>query len=71
MGMYGAVRWQPTKVLTEAYSTAVEAMCEGRVIGRDALDCLAYLQALEAELVDRGVIDDPVRRLVASVGDHV
>jgi hypothetical protein len=58
MGTNGAVKWQPTWVLQEAYSVALEAMTSGRLWGPEALNCYDYLRDLEGELIRRGVVDD-------------
>ena len=67
VSLYGAVRWQPDGALVEAYTVAVGALASGRVRLGDVLDCWAYVDALEAELVDRGVIRDPVASAVSLV----
>jgi hypothetical protein len=67
MAKYGAIKWQPTRVLREAYDNCVEAMTSGRVLGRDWLDCFEFAQALERELVARGAIEDVVTKFLSSV----
>ena len=57
---YGAVRWQPTSVLVEAYAAVGDALRRDRVRLGDVLECWRYVDALEAELTERGVIRDPV-----------
>jgi hypothetical protein len=57
---YGAVRWQPDGALIEAYEVAVGALASGRVHLGDVLECWRFVEALESELEDRGVISDPV-----------
>jgi hypothetical protein len=72
MDGFGAMRWQPTWVLLDAYKTAIRVMRWGQVMGRDALDCFDYLCALERELVRRGKVDDlGVGALLSQVAGNV
>jgi hypothetical protein len=64
---YGAVRWQPTSVLLEAYLAVGDALRRDRVRVGDILECAAYVDALETELSDRAVIRDPVASAVSLV----
>jgi len=66
---YGAVRWQPTSVLVEAYAAVGDALKRDRVRLGDVLECWRYVDALETELTDRGVIRDPVAAAVSLVAD--
>jgi len=66
---YGEMRWQPTGALVEAYAAVGDALRNDRVRVGDVLECWRYVDALENELSDRGVIRDPVASAVSGMAD--
>jgi hypothetical protein len=71
MSLYGAVRWQPTSVLVEAYNAVGDALRGDRVRVGDVLECWRYVDALESELADRGVLRDPMTSALSLVARNV
>jgi len=62
VAFYGELRWQPDRSLLEAYGAVVEALRGDRVGLGDVLEAWRYVDALEAELVDRGLVSDPAKQ---------
>jgi hypothetical protein len=60
MSEHAEVAWQSTSALADAYMAVADALRSGRVRLGDMLEAWRFAEAVEGELVARGVIDDTV-----------